>query len=495
MQPLSKDELKPTPAALTNEAPTVPRSTKTNPWLLRPGERRTLLLIVDLLFSSIALLIALYLWSIDDQWLNFSVEFLRTRPQGWLYLLPVAWLILLVEIYDEHRAANWRFTVRSIITAGLIGIGLYIAYFFLAPLPKTLPRRPVLYFVISATMLTLIWRIFYIRVFTSPNFLRRVLLVGAGQTGQTILKIVKDIQPPPYHWVGIIDDDPNKIGTSIERLPVFGGSDQLLETICKQEVTDIVVAISGEMNGSMFQALLDSQELGISITRMPVAYEELLGRVPIKHLEADWILRSFVDQARTNNFYELGKRLVDIIGALFGGTVFLITFPFIAFAILIDSGFPIFYLQTRAGRGASLYHIIKYRTMYRDAEPDGTPQWAEENDRRATRVGRYLRKTHLDELPQFLNILRGEMSLVGPRAERPELVAWFQKHVPFYRARLLVKPGMTGWAQVNFGYASTIEETIVKLEYDLYYIKHRNPILDLVIILRTPSTVLGLRGR
>jgi lipopolysaccharide/colanic/teichoic acid biosynthesis glycosyltransferase len=133
--------------------------------------------------------------------------------------------------------------------------------------------------------------------------------------------------------------------------------------------------------------------------------------------------------------------------------------------------------------------------MNQNAEPDGQPKWAEENDSRATRVGLFLRKTHLDEMPQFFNVLRGEMSLVGPRAERPELVDWFQQHVPFYRARLLVKPGITGWAQVNQVYAASIPETIEKLEYDLFYIKRRNLILDFNVLLRTPSLVLGLRGR
>jgi lipopolysaccharide/colanic/teichoic acid biosynthesis glycosyltransferase len=133
--------------------------------------------------------------------------------------------------------------------------------------------------------------------------------------------------------------------------------------------------------------------------------------------------------------------------------------------------------------------------MRRDAESDGMPQWAREDDARATRTGRLLRKSHLDELPQFFNVLRGEMSLIGPRAERPELMGLFQRAVPFYRARLLVKPGITGWAQVNYGYASTIEETMIKLEYDLYYIKHRSMLLDLIILLRTPATVLGFRGR
>jgi lipopolysaccharide/colanic/teichoic acid biosynthesis glycosyltransferase len=133
--------------------------------------------------------------------------------------------------------------------------------------------------------------------------------------------------------------------------------------------------------------------------------------------------------------------------------------------------------------------------MRPDAEPDGRPRWAKEDDERATQVGRLLRRTHLDELPQFINVLKGEMSLVGPRSERPELVEMFQKHVPFYRARLLVKPGITGWAQVNYGYASTVDETVTKLEYDLYYIKHRNLLMDAHILLRTPATMFGLRGQ
>jgi lipopolysaccharide/colanic/teichoic acid biosynthesis glycosyltransferase len=217
--------------------------------------------------------------------------------------------------------------------------------------------------------------------------------------------------------------------------------------------------------------------------------------VPILSLEANWLLRSFVDQARVSGFYLLVKRVMDILGALAGIFLMLLVFPFVALAIIIDDGFPIFYAQTRFGRGAQSYDIIKFRTMRRDAEPDGQPQWATEDDKRATRIGRFLRKTHLDELPQFINVLRGEMSLVGPRAERPELVDYFQKHIPFYRARLLIKPGITGWAQVNFGYASTIEETVTKLEYDLYYIKNRSILLDFIIMIRTPATVLGFRGR
>lgn len=400
----------------------------------------------------------------------------------------------MIELYDMHRAVNIRETVRGVITAAGIGLGIYLLFYFTSA-PNSLPRRGIASFLISVVILTLLWRWSFIRIFTAPTLMRRVLLVGGGRTGELLLAIINDLWPPPFYLVGIIDDDPDKVDKSIEGLSVIGTHQTLLEIIKDQNISDIIVAISGEMQGGMFQTLLDAQATGVEITRMPVIYEDLLGRVPIRLLEADWILRSFVDQARVSGFYLLIKRLFDILGGFIGTLFVLVLLPFITLAIMLDDGRPIFYSQTRSGRGGQPYSILKFRTMRNDAEADGRPKWAKEDDERATRVGRILRKTHLDELPQFFNVLRGEMSLVGPRAERPELVELFQKHVPFYRARLMVKPGITGWAQVNYGYASTIDETIVKLEYDLYYIKHRNILLDALIMLRTPSTMLGLRGR
>lgn len=473
------------------------RAQKSQRWRLRTGERRTVIVIGDLLMAILALALALYFWGSAERWLGISIEFLEQRVPVWFYLLPLLWMILLVELYDVRRAGDLGATVRGLAMATLIGLGLYLLlfFYFTDPPKSLLPRRGVAGFFITAPLLTLIWRALYIKIFTAPAFMRRVLLVGGGITGQVLLNVINDIWPPPFYLVGVIDDDPQKIGTVLEGHPVLGGSDRLLEIAEREGVSDIIVAISGEMQGSTFQTLLDAQERGIEIARMPVVYEELLGRVPIRLLEADWILRSFVDQSRVSGFYELGKRIVDILGGLLGVALLTLLLPFISAGIMIDSGRPIFYTQMRAGRGAQLYRIFKFRTMRPDAEPDGKPRWAKEDDERATRLGRILRRTHLDELPQFFNVLRGEMSLVGPRAERPELVEMFQKYVPFYRARLLVKPGMTGWAQINFGYASTIEETVIKLEYDLYYIKHRNLLMDLLILLRTPATVFGLRGQ
>jgi exopolysaccharide biosynthesis polyprenyl glycosylphosphotransferase len=462
-------------------------------WRLRPRERRTLLLLGDFIMAEIALMIAIYVWSIADIYQIFTLNFV-TRLPNWFFLLPFIWPLLMARLYDEHRARYPGQTLGNIAFSALIGLGLYMVFYFTSE-PNSLPRIGVAAFIICVFSLTLIWRLIYIRIFTAPQFMRRILLVGAGETGNIILNIINQIKPRPYILVGIIDDDPQKIGNTIEGYEVFGGNDVLLQAICDHQITDLIVAISGQMQGSMFQALLDSQERGVEIIRMPVAYEELLHRVPIRYLEAEWILRSFVDKARSETFSEMIKRGLDILGGLVGMLLLLFFYPFVAIAILLESGRPILYKQVRMGRGGQLYNIYKFRTMWQDAEADGQPQWAEENDRRATKVGLLLRKTHIDEIPQFYNVLHGEMSLVGPRAERPELVEWFQRHVPFYRARLLVRPGMTGWAQVNQQYASTIDETIEKLEYDLYYIMHRNIGMDLRIIVRTPSLIFSLRGR
>jgi exopolysaccharide biosynthesis polyprenyl glycosylphosphotransferase len=466
-------------------------------WQLRVGERRTLLLVGDFIVALISLGIALYYWGTSERFMGFSMEFLQKRVPIWFFLLPLIWLVLMVELYDLHRAADWASTLRGVAIAALVGVVLYLAlYFYYTSSPKSLlPRLGVATFVLTVSILTLLWRRIYIHVFTAPQFMRRVLLVGGGSSGQHMLNVINGLKTKPFVLVGIVDDDHRKLGTFVKDHQVIGSSEQLLKIIEENNISDVIVAITGEMQGSMFQALLDSQELGVEIIRMPTVYEELLGRVPILSLEANWILRSFVDEVRVSGFYLLGKRLLDILGGLIGSLIFLLLMPLISLVTFLDDGLPIFYSQTRFGRGGQPYWIVKFRTMRRDAEPDGQPRWAREDDERATRAGRLLRRTHMDELPQFLNVLRGDMSMVGPRAERPELVEYFQKHIPFYRARLLVKPGITGWAQINFGYASTIEETITKLEYDLYYIKHRSIFMDFLILLRTPATVFGFRGR
>ena len=462
---------------------------------LRPSEHRIILIIGDLLMGILAVVGGVYIYASGIKGSQFSILFFQFRVPFWFYFLPLVWMLLLVDLYSVHRAANWRRTTRGVLVAALVCAMAYLLVYFFSSEPETINRRGVAGFLILVFILTLLWRWFYIRLYRSQGFGRRVLVVGAGINGHTLAQIYKDINPPPFTLVGFIDDDPHKLGQRCEGFRVLGNSSHLIDIVDKFNVSDLIVAITGEMMGGTFQILLDAQEQGTEIARMQTIYEELLGRVPIHHLESDWVLRSFVDESRSGGLYELGKRLLDIVGSIFGLAICLVLLPFVGLAILINSGFPLFYWQERLGRGGKEFQIVKFRTMYQNAEKDGKAQMAGEKDPRITSVGNFLRVTRLDEFPQFWNVLRGEMSLVGPRAERAEWVSTFQKEIPFYRARLLVKPGITGWAQVNYGYAATVEDTSVKLEYDLYYIKHRSILMDLAILLQTIGTVFGGKGR
>ena len=471
---------------------------------LRPSEHRGLLFVGDILMSTASVFAAIYTWREYQRYILFAndlkpkvVEQLMQNIHipVWFYLLPIAWLLLMIELYEPHTAANWRKTVRGIAIAAFVGLVIYSLVFIIQKEQTGLPRIGVGAFLLYSSLLTLLWRSLYIRFYSSSGQLRRILVVGAGKAGHTLADVFLAQTPPPFNLVGFIDDDPQKLGQSIFDFPVISQSFELLDLIDTYKISDIVVAVSGRMQGTTFQTILDAQEQGVEITRMPTLYEEMTGRVPIHHLESDWVIRSFVDEARVSGMYLLVKRLVDILGGLIGLTIFIVIFPFTALATLIDSGLPIFYSQVRSGKGGEVFKIYKFRTMRQDAEADGQARLAEKNDPRVTIVGNLLRRTRLDEFPQFWNVLRGEVSLVGPRAERPELVDAFQKQIPFYRARLLVKPGLTGWAQINYGYVSTVGDTAVKLEYDLYYIKHRTLGMDMNIILRTIGTMLAGKGR
>ena len=239
------------------------------------------------------------------------------------------------------------------------------------------------------------------------------LIVGAGKAGTRIAEIINSVKPIPYTVIGFIDDDPEKIGNEIQGYPVLGGSDHFFEFVEKYEASQIIMSISHRLEPKLFEALTLAEEKGLIVTSMPAVYEELLGRVPIFLLETDWLLRSFYDQAHASAFYEMIKRMVDIFGALIGTLILCIVFPFIALAIIIDSGFPVFYSQERLGLRGSTFNILKFRTMIKNAEEDGIARPACAKDKRITHIGNFLRRSHLDEMPQFINVLRGDLSLIG----------------------------------------------------------------------------------
>ena len=461
---------------------------------LTPRERRFILVFGHVIAVLLALAVSLLAWANEDSWLGVSVTFLLERPNPWFYLLPVLWLILMAPLYNEREVHHMQKALRVILTSAISCIAIYLLIFFLAP-AKTLPRRGVIIFFIAAAVFTLLWRMFFINFFFVKNAFINTVIVGAGKAGTRIAEIINSTEGVPYRVVGFIDDDPVKLDTEIEGYPVLGATDQYFEIVEAQQVTQVIMAISNHLNDRLLDFLTQSEERGITVTTMPMIYEELLGRVPVHLLNTDWLLRSFYDMSHTSLFFEIAKRFFDLIGGFIGLLCMILVTPFVAIATLIDSGRPVFYTQERLGLRGGTFNMIKFRTMVQNAEGDGVARPASEHDDRITKVGSLLRRSHLDEMPQFINVLRGELSLVGPRAERPQIVKDLQREVPFYRARLLVRPGITGWAQVNQNYAAGTEENTVKLEYDLYYIKHRSLLMDLSILFHTFKTIFGLKGR
>ena len=227
---------------------------------------------------------------------------------------------------------------------------------------------------------------------------------------------------------------------------------------------------------------------------MPLLYERLTGRVPVEHVKTDWALILPIGEGSALSLYPVLRWIVDNTLAFLGFIIFVLTLPLMALIIRLDSPGGIFYTQKRMGLNGRVFTMIKFRTMVKNAESSTGAVFSQQGDSRVTRVGRIMRKTRLDELPQVINILRGEMNVVGPRPERPFHVRRLTEKIPFYRTRLVVRPGLTGWAQVKYTYGSTDEDAQVKLEYDLYYIRHRSLLLDANIMFRTIGKVLRMSG-
>ncbi len=458
---------------------------------LRLSDRRALLLLGDVLAAAVAALWAIWLWTLTsgDQ---FAWPFLRSHA-GWIAVLVPAWILLNLDLYTSRIVNSWTaLTGRLLANAGL-ALGLYLVLFFLAP-RDLLPRLLILYFIAGAFLLGLAWRRVYLRLVVSRYLQRRALVVGAGWAGEVIVSTLAHFQPREYSVLGFIDEDPAKHGQTVQGVPVLGGAAALLPAVRAHAATEVILAVLGELPGATFQALLECQALGLPVLRMSSLYEAVTGRVPIEHLDADLMVTSFIEPADRGQVFLMAKRLADLGTALVGLTALAVLLPFVGAAIWLESRGPVFYGQTRLGQGGRLFTLWKFRTMIPEAEADGRPRWADPNDERVTRVGRWLRRYRLDEAPQFWNVLQGHLSLIGPRPERPEFIAELEREIPFYRARHLVKPGITGWAQVNYGYSATVADAAVKLQWDLYYIKHRSAWLDIVILLRTIGVVLSGQG-
>jgi len=379
----------------------------------------------------------------------------------------LAWLS---DLYDIPSSSDRISSVVRVFITGALIVGIYLFAFFLAP--RILPRLFFGYFLLVVLPAIIVWRWTYATFSTAPAFRNRMLVVGGEGPGQFIVSALKR-QPNHYQLLGYAD---------------------LSDLLRRRRIDEIVVASSHGLDDGLVQLLIDCQAQGVRVRRVPDLYEKLQRRTPIPHVENGWVLDTMQSMPVLDTLPDALKRLLDVVLGLVGLLVFVLVLLPVALAIRLDSPGPVFYRQTRCGRAGKPFSIVKFRTMTTDAEKDGQALWATKGDPRITRVGQFLRKTRLDEVPQIINVLRGEMSMIGPRPERPEFVTELQQSIPFYRTRLLVKPGVTGLAQIHYPYGNTVEDALIKLEYDFYYLRHWSLWLDLYIIFRTFATMLKFKG-
>ena len=334
-----------------------------------------------------------------------------------------------------------------------------------------------------------LWRLAFDGLTQDSNLEERVLVLGAGPSARAVVRQMLGQHDFPYHFVGFVDDRPD--GDASPDPMALGTTTELPALIARHRVDRIVVSLADRRGRLPIRELLQAKFEGVSIEDAATTYERLTGKILIDDIKPSWLI--FSDGFRASRGTRMVKRLVDLalaaVGLVLAAPLMLLT----ALAIRLESRGPVFYCQERVGEKGRVFVLCKFRSMREDAE-QGTPIWASERDDRVTRVGRVIRKTRIDELPQLWNVLLGNMSFVGPRPERPFFVQQLASAVPFYLERHAVKPGVTGWAQVKYRYGSSVEDAMEKLRYDLYYIKHLSIVFDLTIVIDTVKVIVSGKG-
>ena len=363
-----------------------------------------------------------------------------------------------------------------------IDAGLAIIFFYFFPFFKVTPKTNLFINLLIFAVLFVAWRQFFNRFIRSRALLNNVLVIGQSQEAKELIRYINDSPQLGYRIKKIVE--PNEVEILYD----------LTHVIAQDRIQVIITSVNPHKNSELVRNLYQCIPLKITLADLPSFYEKITGKVPVSAIEEVWFLENLMTGKKI--VFEAVKRVFDMIASILGGIIALILYPFIALAIKLDSSGPIFYSQKRVGQDNKIFEVVKFRSMIKNAEENGA-QWAKKNDGRITRVGNFLRKTRLDELPQLWNILKGDMSFVGPRPERPEFAFSNEilSEIPFYQIRHTIKPGLTGWAQIKYPYGSSIKDTLQKLQYDLYYIKNRSLFLEAAIILKTVKTVLSGGGR
>ena len=453
------------------------------------SERKILLRIFDV----VSVLLALYFVGITFKFNYFNIS---ETNFYWTIVLGVYLNFIgsIFEMYNLQVASNQFQIIKSIILTSSITVLVYLLTPRYTPILPT-NRIQILIFFIAIFLALFTWRMIYLRFFASNRFSKKVILICDKEQLKELVDGLENADPH-YRVLGFVNSDSanTKVSDNVKIKNI--DINKLEDFVRKNSVSEIVIA-SQKTDGitvNLYNQLIHLLENGYIIREYTQVYENITHRIPVQYVSRDFYRYFPFSRSNQNHFYLIMVRFFEIIISLTGLLVGVIILPLILLGNLLGNRGKLMYTQERVGKNGLVFNIVKYRTMVKNAEQEGAV-FATINDSRVTPFGKILRKSRLDEVPQFINILKGEMAVIGPRPERPVFVNEIAEVMPFYETRHVIKPGLTGWAQVNYSYGETIDDSLIKLQYDLYYIKHRSLFLDVNIIFKTLSTVLLYKGQ
>ncbi|AUP78163.1 sugar transferase [Flavivirga eckloniae] len=453
------------------------------------SERKILLRILDI-FS-----ILLVLYFVGN---TFDFDYFTIKKENWTWILILVlyiWIFgTIFELYDLQKSSK----IDKIFTSIVFTVSITVLFYFLTPFfTPVLPdnRLQILYFYFAIFIALFLWRLAYITFIISPRFYKKVLIIGETSNIETIVEAFNN-SDPNYKIKGFINCELNSMeSVKFNAIPEYKPS-QIRQVIKDENISEIVVASynSESITSEIYYSLISLLEEGFPIKEYTQVYEELAQRIPVQFVGKDFYKYFPFSRSNQNKLYLFFHRFFDIFVSIVGVFVGIFFLPLILLGNIIANRGPLIYSQERIGKNGKVFKILKYRTMIKNAEKSGAV-WAKKGDKRITSFGKFLRYSRIDEMPQFINVLKGEMSLIGPRPERPYFVKELSQMLPFYETRHIVKPGLTGWAQVKTRYGSSVDDSLLKLQYDLYYIKRKSFFLDLNILVKTISTMIYFRGQ
>jgi sugar transferase (PEP-CTERM system associated) len=447
------------------------------------------------MFSLFLLLIGDAFLAVAGVYLGYLLRFREGDPASLIDLPHMAAFIgvtlffsYLFELYNSARQIKKReILLRSLVAVGVSFMTLTSVYYMM---PAVKFGRGI--FAISLAFfwaLQFLWHLFFSALQNSSQLARRVLVLGTGPLAKKVGDLIESTNHQ-HVLKGYVDLTGEPV--TVPEYAIVGKGSSLFETIRFQKAHKLVISLSERRGVLPLQVILACKFSGIEVIDAPSFYEELTGKLLIENINPSSFF--FSDGFRITDTKMVFKRIADVLFSLAGILITLPLFPLIAVMIKLDSRGPVFFRQQRVGEMEKNFMLYKFRTMREDAEQSSGAVWAEKNDPRVTNIGKLLRKTRIDELPQFYNVLRGDMSFIGPRPERPEFVNKLKEIIPYYQERHFVKPGLTGWAQIKYAYGASTEDAVEKLRYDLYYIKHLSLFLDMLVMLETVKVMLFGRG-